>query len=169
MKPGERPKDRPSPTANKAAVVSVLGRGGRVQSRHVKRVTAENLKPILQEMVDKSAHLMTDRSTVLESAGHGLKHDQVNHSAGEYVRYEDGVCIITNSVEGYFAALKRGINGVYHHVGQNHLHRHLSEFDFGYNAREVSDVERRDLAIKQVGGKRLMYRDSCKRRDAETN
>jgi hypothetical protein len=71
-KPGERPKDRPSPVANKAAVVSVLGRGGRVHSRHVERVTAENLKPIIQGMVDKSAHLMTDTSTVLESAGHGL-------------------------------------------------------------------------------------------------
>jgi transposase-like protein len=160
VKPGERPKDRPSPTANKAAVVSVLGRGGRVQSRHVRRVTAENLKPILKEMVDKSAHLMTDTSTVLESAGHGLKHDQVNHSAGEYVRYENGVCITTNSVEGYFATLKRGINGVYHHVGSQHLHRYLSEFDFRYNARGVSDAERRDLAIAGVGGKRLMYRDS---------
>src|SRR5881396_2514791 len=39
MKPGERPKDRPAPTSNKAAVVSVLQRGGRVQSRHVERIT----------------------------------------------------------------------------------------------------------------------------------
>jgi transposase-like protein len=162
-KPGERPRDRPSATANKAAVVTVLQRGGRAQSQHVTRVTAENLKPIVDAMVEKSAHLMTDSSTVLESAGTGRKHDQVNHREKEYVRYEDGVCITTNSVEGYFATLKRGINGVYHHVGQNHLHRYLSEFDFRYNAREVSDVERRDLCIKQVAGKRLMYRDSCGR------
>jgi hypothetical protein len=44
---------------------------------------------------------------------------QVNHSVKEYVRYEDGVCITTNTIEGYFATLKRGINGVYHHVGNS--------------------------------------------------
>jgi hypothetical protein len=85
----------------------------------------------------------------------------VHHTDHEYVRYEDGLCITTNTVEGFFATLKRGINGVYHHVGKQHLHRYLTEFDFRYNAREVSDVERRDLCIIQVGGKRLKYRDSC--------
>ena len=157
-KPGERPKDRLAATANKAAVVSVLQRGGRVQSHHVQRVTAENLRPIVNAMVDEAAHMMTDSSTVLESAGTGRKHSQVNHTAKEYVRYEDGVCITTNSVEGDFATLKRGINGVYHHVGRHHLHRYLSEFDFRYNSREVSDRERARLALSGVGGKRLMLR-----------
>jgi hypothetical protein len=59
----------------------------------------------------------------------------------------------TNTVEGFFATLKRGINGVYHHVSKEHLHRYLTEFDFRYNAREVSDVERRNLCIAQVGGR----------------
>lgn len=160
VKPGERPKDRLSPYSNKAAVVSVLQRGGRVQSRHVERVTAENLRPIVNQMVDESAHLMTDESTVLASAGSNHKHSMVNHRAEEYARYEDGVCITTNTVEGYFATLKRGINGVYHHVGKHHLHRYLSEFDFRYNSRDTSDGERAELAIKGTKGKRLMYRDS---------
>lgn len=88
------------------------------------------------------------------------KHDQVNHTAKEYVRYENGVCITTNSIEGYFATLKRGINGVYHHVGKQHLHRYLSEFDFRYNSRKEKDGDRTLLAIKGVAGKRLMLRDS---------
>ena len=156
-KPGERPKDYLSPVANKEAVVSVLQRGGSVRSYHVERVTAKNLKPIIKEMVAENAHLMTDTSTVLASVGRKRKHSQVNHNAKEYVRREDGVCITTNAVEGYFANLKRGINGVYHHVGKNHLHRYLSEFDFRYNARDVSDGERTRLAIKGAGGKRLKY------------
>ena len=147
-KPGERAQDRPAPTANKAAVVSVLQRGGRVQSQHVKRVTAKTLKPIIKQMVAEDAHLMTDTSTVLKSVGKTRKHDQVNHAAKEYVRYENGVCITTNTVEGYFATLKRGINGIYHHVGKQHLHRYLSEFDFRYNARDVSDGERTLLPSK---------------------
>jgi len=158
---GESPRKRRSYVANKAAVVTVLQRDGRVQSTHVERVTAENLKPIIKQMVDEKAHMMTDSSTVLDSAGTGLKHDQVNHTEKEYVRYENGLCITTNAVEGFFANLKRGINGVYHHVGKHHLHRYLAEFDFRYNSREVSDVERRDMAIAQTSGKRLKYRDSC--------
>jgi hypothetical protein len=111
-------------------------------------------------MVDESAHVMTDSSTVLKGALAAHKHDQVNHVAKEYVRYEDGVCITTNTIEGYFSILKRGINGVYHHVGKQHLHRYLSEFDFRYNARKVNDGERTLQAIKATGGKRLMLRDS---------
>ncbi len=160
MKPGERPKDRPAPTSNKAAVVSVLQRGGRVQSRHVERITAENLKPVIHQMVAEDAHVMTDSGTVLAGALMGRKHDQVNHSAKEYVRYEDGVCISTNTIEGYFATLKRGVNGVYHHVGKQHLHRYLSEFDFRYNSRKEKDGDRTLLALKGTNGKRLMLRDS---------
>lgn len=160
VKPGERPQDRVSPVSNKAAVVSVLQRGGRVQSQHVQRVTADNLKPIVEQMVAEDAHVMTDSSTVLAGALRGRRHDQVNHRAEEYVRYEDGVCITTNSIEGFFATLKRGINGVYHHVGKQHLHRYLSEFDFRYNSRKEKDGDRTLMALKSTGGKRLMLRDS---------
>ena len=159
-KPGERPKDRLPATANKAAVVSLIQRGGKIHSRHVKRVTAENLRPVIEEMTAPDAHVMTDSSTVLSGATMNRKHDQVNHSAGEYVRRENGICITTNSVEGYFATLKRGINGVYHHVSRYHLPKYLTEFDFRYNARDVDDGERTELAIKGSAGKRLTYRDS---------
>src|SRR5450755_2006541 len=101
QKLGMRPKDRVSPVSNKAAVVSVLQRGGRVQSRHVQRVTTENLRPIIEQMVAEDAHVMTDSSTVLKGAMRGRKHSRVDHKAEEYVRYENGVCITTNSIEGY--------------------------------------------------------------------
>jgi hypothetical protein len=65
----------------------------------------------------------------------------VNHSAKEYARQEGTLCITTNGVEGFFI-LKRGVNGVYHHWSKEHLHRYLSEFDFRFNARDVSDTER---------------------------
>ncbi len=134
---------------------------------HLERVTAENLKPVIRAMVDESAHLMTDSGSVLRFASKERKHDTVNHKAGEYVRYENGVCITTNGIEGYFGLLKRGINGVYHHVSKRHLHRYLSELDFRYNARKVSDNERARLALKGADGKRLMLRDSCQRKEAE--
>jgi hypothetical protein len=67
------------------------------------------------------------------------KHDQVNHFENEYVRYEDGLCITTNGTEGFFANLMRWINGVYHHVGQQHFHRYLPEFDPRPNTRKETD------------------------------
>jgi hypothetical protein len=125
------------------------------------RVTGETLKPVLGEMLHESTHIMTDSTTTVTKEARGdRKLSQVDHTRKEYVRYEDGLCITTNTVERFFSILKHGIDGVYHQVSKNHLHRYLTEFDFRYNAREVSDVERRDLAIRQVGGKRLKYRDS---------
>jgi transposase-like protein len=152
---------RPSGTADKAVVVSVLQRGGRVQSKHFERVTAGNVKPVLKEMIAEDAHLMTDTTPLLKNTkGICAKHDTVNHTEKEYARYENGICISTNTVEGYFSILKRGINGVYHQVSKQHLHRYLTEFDFRYNTRKAPDSERTVLAVKQAEGKRLMLRDS---------
>jgi ISXO2 transposase-like protein len=86
---------------------------------------------------------------------------QVNHKKKEYARYEDSICVSTNSVEGCFANLKRGINGAYHRVGRQNLHRYLSEFDFRYNARKMKDGDRSLLAIKGTSGKRLKLRDAA--------
>jgi transposase-like protein len=158
VKPGVRAKDRISPTADKAAVFSVLNRGGKVYSRHIERVNAENLKAVLNEVCEVDAHLMTDTGYLKGIGKERKNHSLVNHTADEYVRYDEGVCVTTNTVEGYFATLKRGINGVYHHVGRKHLHRYLSEFDFRYNNRETTDGERTLEALKGFEGKRLTYR-----------
>ena len=86
-------------------------------------------------------------------------HQTVNHSIGEYVRGD----VHTNTIEGYFSVLKRGIMGTYHHVSPQHLKRYLAEFDFRYNERMalgVSDEARTDKALRGIVGKRLMYRDS---------
>ena len=81
------------------------------------------------------------------------------HSAKEYVRGD----VHTNTGEGYFSILKRGIMGTYHHVSQKHLKRYLAEFDFRYNERAalgVEDEARADKLVRGIVGKRLMYRES---------
>jgi hypothetical protein len=65
----------------------------------------------------------------------------------------------TNNAENFFSILKRGINGIYHHVSEAHLQRYLGEFDFRYNARHVSDAERTRMALLGAEGKRLRYAD----------
>ena len=160
VKPGQRAQDRISPYDNKQAVVGIVQRGGKVITRHVERVTADNLTDVIRSVCAADAHLITDTG-VLKGRHTGMKqHSLVNHTADEYVRYEEGFCVTTNTIEGYFSLLKRGINGVYHHVGRKHLHRYLSEFDFRYNNRKVTDGERALQALKGFEGKRLTYKDA---------
>jgi len=65
--------------------------------------------------------------------------------------------VYTNTIESYFAILKRGVYGTFHAVSEQHLHRYLIEFDYKYNTRKLSDVERAETLLKGVPGKRLTY------------
>jgi transposase-like protein len=142
----------------KEIAFSLVERGGKVRSHHVPNVTSKTLRPILVAQVDRKSVLMTDdagqyRNVGLEFAGFHT----VNHGIEEYVRGEAH----TNTIEGYFSILKRGINGTYHHVSQQHLKRYLAEFDFRYNERValgITDDERAEKALAGIGGKRLTYR-----------
>jgi len=154
---GGKAKNRAyAPAPEKHPVVALVERDGAVRSFHVTNVNSETLRPILVKHVNRASYLMTDESPVYpkigaEFAGHGA----VNHSADEYVR---GIFWHTNTVENYFSIFKRGIVGVYHSVSEQHLHRYTAEFDFRYNSREVSDMERTALAASSIAGKRLTYR-----------
>jgi len=149
--------------SQKEAVVALVERGGKVRSHHVADVNTKNLRPILTEQIDAATHLMTDKTWVYKSAGkHFAAYDAVNHGIGEYVRGE----VSTNTVESYFAILKRGIVGTFHHVSPQHLKRYVGEFDFRYNERTalgVTDAQRFHKAIGGIVGKRLTYRRSAVR------
>jgi hypothetical protein len=83
-------------------------------------------------------------------------HGTVNHSRDEYVRGD----VHTNTIEGFFSILKRGMYGIYQHVSEADLHRYLTEFDFRYSNRErlgVDDIARASLALKGAKGRRLTY------------
>ncbi len=84
------------------------------------------------------------------------KHGVIVHSKGEYSRG----AIYTDTVENYFSILRRGLTGVYQHVGARHLKRYIGEFDFRYNNREITDMEGAVIALRGISGKRLLYRDS---------
>src|SRR6266704_2213149 len=160
-KAGIRAASTPKNKSNKAPVVSLVERGGKVRSFHTEMVTGKTLKQVVRENVASNTHVMTDDHPGYSGLGkHFRRHSTIRHSWKVYARKEGDVLISTNTIEGYFSILKRGINGVYHHVGKQHLHRYLSEFDFRYNSRHVEDGERSLLAIKKVTGKRPKYRDS---------
>ncbi|MBI5773295.1 MAG: IS1595 family transposase [Verrucomicrobia bacterium] len=140
---------------NKTPVVSLVERGGRVRSQVMPTVTGKNLKAVLKANVDPKAKIYTDDFRGYRKAAAGFAaHESVCHSAGEYARGE----VNTNSVEGYFSLLKRGVVGTFHHVSEKHLPLYLAEFDHRHNERKVTDGERTLAGLKKVEGKRLMYR-----------
>ena len=139
----------------KEAVLTLVERDGHARSFHVANVTAKTLRPIIVTNAARASHLMSDSARMYPAVGREFAaHSAVNHSAGEYVR--EGFHH-SNTVENYFSILKRGVYGVYHKVSEAHLNRYLSEFDFGYNTRKITDRERAANAVEGVVGKRLTY------------
>lgn len=83
-------------------------------------------------------------------------HDTIHHTH-EYVRGN----VHTNTVEGFFSLLKRGIVGTFHHVSKGHLHRYCDELVFRYNYRTalgVNDGQRAAILAAGIEGKRLTYK-----------
>ena len=145
-----------SPVAEKQPVVSLVERDGNVRSFHVANVNGNTLRHVLVTNADRASFLMTDEHSGYKGVGKEFfLHSVVKHSLGEYGR--DKV-FHTNTIEGFFSILKRGITGVYHHVSEAHLKRYLTEFDFRYNTRKLNDFERSEQALMGIAGKRLTYR-----------
>ncbi len=146
-----------APIPTKEPVISLVERGGKVRSFHVPSVSRDTLEPILFTQMSRKSYLMTDEARVYKKIGDEFSgHGTVNHSINEYVRH--GGFMHTNTVEGYFSIFKRGMTGVYQHCSQQHLKRYLCEFDFRYNERGVTDMERTDKALTGIRGKRLTYK-----------
>jgi transposase-like protein len=113
--------------AGKEAVFALVERGGKVRSHNIPAVNAANLRPIVEAQIHGATYVMTDEGGAAKKVGSEFAlHGSVNHSIGEYVRGD----IHTNTIEGYFSIMKRGIYGTFHHVSQQHLKRDLAEFDF---------------------------------------
>lgn len=148
-------RGRPQPGSHKSAVVALVERGGKVRAMPMERVTTDNLRNAMKECVSCEATIITDELPAYRGAAvHFVDHQKVEHGTGEYVR---GTAH-TNTVEGFFSLLKRGINGTFHHVGKGHLGRYVDEFAFRYNIRKLADKERPAAIVAGAEGKRLTYK-----------
>ena len=172
-KPSAARKGRPNLKKkpwDKRAVVALVERGGEVRMFHVENADAASIRETLVRNADRKSDLHTDESRLYTETGKEFAaHRTVKHSAGEYVRYEDGYAIHSNTVENVFSVFKRGMKGIYQHCGEAHLHRYIAEFDFRYNRRAAlgyTDDMRTDDALKGIEGKRLTYRRIGEAKDA---
>jgi transposase len=120
---------------DKTTVVGMLAKGGDV-STHV--VTSRHRRPmeaLIQTHVLPGTTIHTDAfGSYRFLGGLGYRHYSVDHSVGQYVT-KDGAT--TNGIEGFWACLKRGINGTHIHVSSKHLPKYLGEFEYRHNMRHL--------------------------------
>ncbi|HTV73627.1 MAG TPA: IS1595 family transposase [Candidatus Acidoferrales bacterium] len=139
----------------KTPVFGIVQRGGRVRAWKVDNVTAKTLLPKLRASIDPDATLYTDSATMYTHINeYFMAHSSVNHSIEEYVRGN----VHTNTIECFWAVLKRTIGGTYTHVSPKHLDRYLAEQVFRFDERENEDGWRFVKATKRADGKRLTYK-----------
>ncbi|MFH1116905.1 MAG: IS1595 family transposase [Pseudomonadota bacterium] len=152
----EKPKSKRGRGTDKVPVMALVERNGRAVSRPIEHVDAKTLKGAIKEICHKDSCIMTDEWASYTGIGNDFNggHEVVNHGNGEFKRGNAS----TNTVESYFALLKRGVHGIFHHVSKHHLHRYCDEFSFRWNNRKVNDGERTVEAISGAQGKRLAYK-----------
>jgi transposase-like protein len=148
---GGKAKPGTSKWNNKSAVVSLVQRGGDVRSTVMERVTGASLKKFIRENVVVCSPVYTDEAHGYVGLAPKFEHESVKHSRKEYVRGK----VHTNTVEGHFSLLKRGIIGTFHQVSRKHLPLYVAEFDHRYCNRKTTDGERTVAALRLAEGKRL--------------
>ena len=134
---------------NKTMVFGVLQNDGSIHNEVVKNTTTTTLIPIMQDKVAKGSTIVTDGYHIYKRLAKDYNHVVVDHAQDIYV-FEG---LHTNSIEGYWSQLKRGIYGIYHQVSPDHLHRYCNEFSFRYNTRKTDDVQRFTRILSRCAGR----------------
>jgi transposase-like protein len=144
----------------KAPVIGIRERDGHLHFIHASDVNQQAVYDIIARNVDKTVDvIMTDESRLynFDLTKYRGKHEAVNHSADEYVRYENGVCVTTNAVESAFSLFKRGIVGAWHKVSVKHLQAYLQEMTWRFNNRKNPYLFR-DTLQKLIASDVLEYK-----------
>jgi transposase-like protein len=145
---------------DKIPVAGIVQRDGDVRFQVMERLTSERLAEFIAENADLTCRVITDEANLYTKVGKHFEggHHVVRHSMKQYVR--KGTDIHSNTVEGVFSLIRRGVMGTFHSVTRKHLQNYLNEFSFRWNTRKLDDGQRVQRAIKAVDGKRLEYRES---------
>jgi len=138
---------------NKAVVLGMLERGGRVKAKVIASRHKPHLSPAMAENVEAGAHIMTDEFPTYGVLETPYVRDTVNHA----LEYVDGH-IHTNGIENFWSLLKRGLKGTYISVEPFHLDAYVAEQVFRYNNRKDADDSTRFAScLMGIQGKRLTY------------
>ena len=146
---------------DKTPVVGMVERGGRLIAVATENTGSATLMNLARKNIDIDATIYTDEHMPYRTLPKiGFKHASVNHGAKEFV---NGMAS-TNTAESFWSHLKRGIDGIYHHVSAKHLQLYCDEYTFRWNTRGMTDGERFEAWFDNINGKRLMYKSLTNKR-----
>jgi len=128
-------------------VAGIVERKGRVVARALPDVKGSTLLGMVREYVMPQSMIFTDELKGYDGIKHmpaGYRHRRIKHSSKVYVRGN----VHTNTIEGFWSLVKRGIGGVYHSVSQKHLQDYLNEYSFRYNRRDKGNLIFNDVLAR---------------------
>jgi transposase-like protein len=137
---------------NKAVVLGMIERGGKVRAKVVDDVKRGTLQSYVRDAVEPGSDVFTDELSSYVGLDRDFNHLTINHA----VQYVNGN-VHTNYIENFWSLLKRGLHGTYISVQPFHLFRYLDERMFTFNERELDDFGRFQMVLRAVAGRRLTY------------
>jgi hypothetical protein len=132
---------------DKTPVVGMVERSGKLNAHKVDNVKSQTLTKEIVKNVKETANLHTDEWVGYKDISKIYDHSIVKHNQGQYVNGR----VHTNTIEGFWSLLKRGIVGIYHFTSKKHLQNYVDEFVFRYNTRDYSEVDRFNLLLANIG------------------
>ena len=158
---GGRESHSPIGDTKKTCVVGMVEReGGRVKAVIADDNSRLTLHTIAKEYILPKSTVFTDDLAGYHGLDKRFDHKRINHSQGVYVVGD----VHTNTIEGFWSLVKRGIGGVYHSVSKKHLQNYLNEYSFRYNRRASGNLL--FLSILQRVGEMASHRPAL---EAEKN
>lgn len=142
-------------SVGKTPVIGALDNNGMVKAQPISDVSGATLHGFIGQNVIKGSTVVTDNFRSYRGLNKEYTHKTVNHSVGEYVRDQAH----TNGIESFWALLKRGYYGIYHHMSAKHLHRYVNEFSFRHNTAQVDTIDFIAMTAERITGKRLTYKE----------
>ena len=137
---------------NKTAVVGIKDRAtNKISAQPVPETTMLRLENFIESKTTKEVTKYTDENP---SYNRLSNHESVRHSVGEYVRGQAHV----NGMESFWSMVRRGYDGVYHHISEDHLHRYINEFSGRHNVRSMDTIEMMGQVAENMIGQRLTYK-----------
>lgn len=139
---------------DKVAVMGLLQREGKVKTVVIGNTQGENIRRVVFGNVQTGSTLISDEWWAYRNMKEYYHHEVVDHARGQYV---NGNGATTNSMEGFWAHLKRSLGGIYHRVSPKHLQKYIDEITFRWNTRKMNEGQRLSLLMSKVNC-RLKYK-----------
>lgn len=141
---------------DKTPVLGMIERGGKLIAKKIKSTASKYITPEILKTV-KNATIYTDEWKGYDEIDKLYPHCIINHERGQYGNGN----IYTNTIEGFWSILKRGIIGIYHFVSSKYLQNYVDEFVFRYNTRRFTEKAKFCLLLQNIGykttHKQLLY------------